>query len=166
MNSQTYLEIIEKKLSGYFDIEKPYVYRDTEYEVFAKSFIRNEKYFASKKLTIYAFENNEYTFVKTFSKLSEKEFLQVTEDLKKAAEDYVDPHKEHMSTVITGVIVVDNSLEDDLKKMVEKFSFSRSFAFGFKGWVYIRFLVVDLNKGEVISNKRGREIKKFYQVSN
>lgn len=165
MKTESYLENLEMKLSKYFDIEKPYSYLNTEYQLFAKSFIRSERYIASKKLTIYAIENNEFTFVKTFTKLEEKGFEQFTENLLRATEDYVDPHSEHMSTVITGIIVVEKGIEEGLRRMIEKFKFMRSFAFGFKGWVYIRLLVVDLDKGEVICNRRGREVKKFYQVN-
>lgn len=166
MKIESYLENMEIKLSKYFDIEKPYNYINTEYQLFAKSFIRSERYIASKKLTIYAIENNEFIFVKTFTKLEVKELLQLTDHLKQAAEDYVDPHSEHMSTVITGVIVVEKAIEEDLKKVIEKFKFMRSFAFGFKGWVYIRLLVVDLDKGEVICNRRGKEVRKFYQMND
>ncbi|SNT05945.1 hypothetical protein SAMN05446037_103624 [Anaerovirgula multivorans] len=166
MKIEYYLENMEIKLSKYFDIEKSYNYINTEYQLFAKSFIRSEKYIASKKLTIYAIENNEFIFVKTFTELEEKELLQFTDHLMRAAEDYVDPHSEHMSTVITGIIVVEKGSGKDLRKMIEKFKFMRSFAFGFKGWVYIRLLVVDLDKGEVICNRRGREVKKFYQMND
>jgi len=70
-----------------------------------------------------------------------------------------------MSTVINGVLILEDGFEENLKKSIEKFKFNRSFAFGFKGWAYIRLLVVDLSKGEVITNKRGKEVKKFYKAT-
>lgn len=164
--SEKYIENLEKRLERYHDIEKSYKYCDTEFELFAKSYIRNEKYLGTKKLTIYAFENNEYTFVKAYKSLDEKKLLQFIGHLKNATEDYVTPHDQHMSTIITGILVVDEDIDEDLKKMVKKFKHMRNFAFGLKGWAYIRLLVISVDKGEVICNKRGREIKKFYQGKN
>ena len=164
MKPEEYVTLIERKLSKYFDTEMPYIYNNMEFQLFAKSFIRNERYIASKKLTVYAFENNEFTFAKTFEELGETELYRFIDQLKGATEDYVNPHSEHMSTVITGVLIVEKGLEEGLKNIVKNFKFMRSFAFGLKGWVYIRLLAIDLDKGEVICNKRGREIKKIFEV--
>ncbi|SET11925.1 hypothetical protein SAMN05660297_01472 [Natronincola peptidivorans] len=165
MNTEKYLEGIEQKLSRYFDIEKAYKYKNIDFEMFAKSFVRNERYFASKKFTIYAYESNENIFIKCISRLDEATLLQIKDHLKSATEDYVKPHSEHMSTIITGIVVVENGIEEHLKKMIQKYNYLRSFAFGFKGWVYIRLIVVDLKKGEVLTNRRGKEVKKFYEIS-
>jgi len=165
MDIHKYLETTEQKLSKYFDIKKPYRYKDLNMDLFAESFIRNEKYFVTKKAIVYAFENNEYNFIKSYKNLDENQLNSFLDILKNATEDFVHPNNQHMSTVINGIIIVNDGFREDLKKIIEKFKFNRSFAFGFKGWSYIRLVVVDLNKGEVITNKRGKEVKKFYKVS-
>jgi len=165
MDIHKYLETTEQKLSKYFDIKKPYRYKDLNMDLFAQSFIRNEKYFVTKKAIVYAFENNEYNFIKSYKNLDENQLNSFLDILKNATEDFVNPNNQHMSTVINGIIIVNDGFREDLKKIIEKFKFNRSFAFGFKGWSYIRLVVVDLNKGEVITNKRGKEVKKFYKVS-
>jgi len=164
MHLDTYLQNTEKKLSKYFNVKRAYAYKNLDIDLFAESFIRNEKYFATKKATIYAFENIEYNFIKSYKYLEENElnsFLKVLED---ATEDFVNPNNEHMSTVINGILVVENKFMEGLKQNIEKFKFDRSFAFGFKGWTYIRLIVIDLSKGEVITNKRGKEVKRFYSI--
>jgi len=162
---EKYLQDTERKLSKYFDIKKSYQYKDLNMDLFAESFIRSERYFATKKATVYAFENNEYNFIKSYKKLEKNQLNSFLEVLKSATEDFVVPHNEHMSTVINGILILENGLEENLSKSIERFKFTRNFAFGFKGWAYIRLVVVDLSKGEVITNKRGKEVKKFYKVS-
>jgi len=165
MNLDNYLQVTEKKLSKYFNIKRTYNYKDFNIDLFAESFIRNEKYFATKKATVYAFENNEYNFIKSYGKLEEDHLNTFIAVLKNATDDFVSPHREHMSTVINGIIVVENGFTENLKRSIEKFKFHRNFAFGFKGWAYIRLIVVDLSKGEVITNQRGKEVKKFYKIN-
>jgi len=146
MDIHKYLETTEQKLSKYFDIKKPYRYKDLNMDLFAQSFIRNEKYFVTKKAIVYAFENNEYNFIKSYKNLDENQLNSFLDILKNATEDFVNPNNQHMSTVINGIIIVNDGFREDLKKIIEKFKFNRSFAFGFKGWSYIRLVVVDLNK--------------------
>ncbi|ABR47579.1 hypothetical protein Amet_1379 [Alkaliphilus metalliredigens QYMF] len=164
MNSNRYVENIQKKLSKYFDIETTYSYKNIAFDVFAKSFVRNEKYMASKKVVVYAFENNEYTFIKSETSMNIHSLNRFKETLIMATQDFVKPHGEHMSSIVTGVILLENGLDEELVKEIKKFKFTKSFAFGFKGWVYVRLLVVDLRKGLIIANKRGGEVKKFYEI--
>ncbi|AKL96931.1 hypothetical protein CACET_c34880 [Clostridium aceticum] len=159
MKAQRYVEGIEEKLSKFFNIEKAYLYNEIEFDLFAKSFIRNERYIASKKIKIYSFENSELYFVKRCEVLNEENFLQLINTFRNASEELVNPHSEHMSTIITGIVIVERELSEELRKNIEKFKFNRSFAFGFKGWTYTRLVAADLSKGEVITNRRGREVK-------
>ncbi len=164
MNGDKYIQDIENRLEAYYDIKRPYTYQGVEFDLFAESFVRNEKFLASRKLTIYAFENNEHVFVKKYKNLNDIDLERFTGFLEKATEDYVNPGDEHMSTVITGLIVVEEEIGRELVRDIKKYKYMKNFAFGFKGWTYIRLLVVDLNKGEVICNKRGREARKFYRI--
>ena len=52
-----------------------------------------------------------------------------------------------------------------LSNKVEKLKYQKSFAFGLKGWADIRLILVMLDTGEVITNKKGREVKEVYKVS-
>lgn len=164
MNSENYLISTETKLSKYFNITKSYNHVGLNIDLFALSFIRNERYMLSRKATIYTFENYEYVFVKSFKDLELGQLNRFLNALKEATKIFAHPIDGRMSTVITGVLVLDNELEESLKPHIKKFKFERSFSFGFKGWTYIRLVTVDLSKGEVITNKRGKEVKKFYKI--
>ena len=70
-----YLDIIEKKLKNSFDIKRNYTLNNIQFDMFAEYHLRNERYVLVKKAVVYAFENNEYSFIKYCGKL-DKDYLQ------------------------------------------------------------------------------------------
>ncbi|TCO71805.1 hypothetical protein [Marinisporobacter balticus] len=158
-----YLENIERKLNRHFDIKKDFFCKDIKIDLFAKYFLRNERYIGSKKASIYAFENNEYCLIKYFNHLDQEKLQNFMEHIKAAVTDLVTPNEEHMSSIVTGVVVIDADCDEEMARIVEKFRFHKSFAFGFKGWVDIRLLLVSLDNHEITTNKKGKEVKDVYQ---
>lgn len=165
MDFNNYLENLEKKLQSYFDLERNYSYREIGFELYAKFFTRSERYILTKKAKIFGIESNEHCFIKHYNELDKAKVENFIDHLKSACIDFVDPHEEHMSSIITGVLVVDQACPGELIDIIEKFRYQKSFAFGLKGWADIRIILVFLKKGEVFSNKKGREVKEVYQVS-
>lgn len=143
-------------------MEEKYTYNKEEFDLFALSNIRNEKYMATKKIRIYAFENDEYCFMKYYKSLDEDSLGKIIDILKISINDYIKPHDEHMSSTITGILAVDNIEDSDIIKKVKKFHYQKSFALGFKGWVDVRLVLVDLNRKDVITSKRAKGVEKFY----
>ncbi|QXM06639.1 hypothetical protein [Crassaminicella indica] len=164
MKYTEYIEKIEKKLKRHFDIERDYGYKDLQIDLYAKYHIRNEKYMATKKIPIYAFENHEYCFIKYLDLLTEEKLKKFIEILKLSVGDFVHPHSEHMSSVITGVLVTDQEEDKKISNIVRKFKFHKSFAFGLKGWVDIRLILVHLGNGDIITNKKGKEVSEVYKL--
>ncbi|WP_432666429.1 hypothetical protein R9X47_08770 [Wukongibacter baidiensis] len=158
----TYKEKIKERLTRYFDIEENYIYNKETFELFAISNIRNERYIASKKLTIYAFENDEYCFLKHFKSLDESQLEELINILKCSINDFVNPHHDHMSSTITGVIAVDKTVKTDIIKGIKKFHYQKSFFFGLKGWCEVRLILIDLSKGEAIPSKKAKKAVQFY----
>lgn len=164
MNSQDYIEKISNLLSRSFDIERAHHYKGKTFDLFAASFVRSERYVASKKIQVYGFENNEYCLVKRVKDLYPSVLADFTSILIDACQDLVKPHEEHMSTIITGVVVVEGKIDESLKHEIKRFNYNKSFLLGLKGWTYIRLLVVDIDGRMVFSNRRGKEILRFYEV--
>mgnify|MGYP001148205611 CR=1 FL=1 len=162
MERQSYLDIIQERLAAYFDIERPYEYQHQSLEMYANSSVRNERYFASKKIKVYAIENKEHVFIVWKEVLTEKELDQHWNMLLTAAEELPEPHEEHMSTIINGVIMTTERPNDTLCHHIQKLKHEKSFLFGLKGWVYVRLIVINLQDGTLIHNKRGKEVIKVY----
>lgn len=162
MEDYGYIDKLAEKLSAYFDIEKDWQLENLCCDLYARSYIKNEKYILTKKAKIYGFENYEHCIVKYFPSIGVKDIEDFTDCMKCAADKLVTPHDEHMSSIITGVVVTAEKPGRDVADAVKRFKFHKSFAFGFKGWMDIRLILVHPQSGEVITNKKGKEVAKFY----
>ncbi len=162
MEDYGYIDNLAEKLSAYFDVERDWSMGKIDCEIYARSFIKNEKYFLTKKAKVYSYENYEHCLVKYFDRLEMGVLDSFLKGLEYAREELVIPDEEHMSSIITGVIVVANRPEPELIKAIEGYKYHKSFAFGFKGWVDIRLILVHPQSGEITTNKKGKEAAKFY----
>ncbi len=162
MEDYGYIDDLAEKLSAYFDIEKDWALGDIRCDLYAKSFIKNEKYFLTKKAKVYSYENHEHCLIKYFDRLGLEDLDIFLDDLKVVTDRLVIPHREHMSSIVTGVMVVAKEPGADVIEGVKGFKYHKSFAFGFKGWVDIRLILVNPPKSDVITNKKGKEVACFY----
>ncbi len=169
MELAEYIDIIECKLINNFDILRNHHINDLNYDLYAKFFMRNEKFFLVKKAVIYAFENNEYVLMKHYKKFDTGDYNIFMDNLIKSIKTVINPSKEHMSSIVTGVIVTENVSERDLehiKKSIAKFKYNKSFAFGYRGWAEVRLLLVSLKTGLISCNKIGKEVASLYNFNS
>ncbi|NLX62418.1 MAG: hypothetical protein GXZ06_07985, partial [Tissierellia bacterium] len=118
----------------------------------------------SKKIVIYAIENNEYIFIKYFDGLDDNSLKDYTESLIKSIDDIVKPDENHMSSVITGVLVTKYKPSGAILDTIKKFKYHKGFAFGFKGWVDIRLILVTMEDNHIVTNKKGKEVREVYTI--
>lgn len=164
MEDYGYIDNLAEKLSAYFDIERDWDFEDLHCDLYARSYIKNEKFFFTKAAKIYGFENHEHCLVKYYHRLGMQELDNFIEVLKRAADKLVVPDEEHMSSIITGVLVVNEKPDADVEDTVKRFKYHKGFAFGFKGWMDIRLILVHPQSRQVITNKKAKEVAKFYAV--
>lgn len=164
MELNQYLENLERKLIRSFDIKKGFSIGGAVYDFFAEYHLRNEKFLLVQKATVYAFENNEYCLVKHLPILDADALRVQLELTLKSALELVKPSTEHMSSVITLLILVDDAgaCSEAALDAVRRYSYHRAFALGFKGWIDIRVLVVSLKEGVIATNRKGKQVVKVY----
>ena len=80
------------------------------------------------------------------------------------AMDIVKPDENHMSSAITGVLVTKHKPSADIIDTIKKFKYHKGFAFGFKGWVDIRLILVTMEDNYIVTNKKGKEVKEVYSI--
>lgn len=153
---------IKSKLEAYFDIKESYTLGEVEFPLYAVFNQRNAKYMLLKNVEIYAFENNEHIFLKTLDQpLCSEDLVWLKSFLEKHVKDIITYDKDHMSSSIT-MIFESKMPENSVQKQLEKFKFYKSFAFGFKGWVNAKVMLIDPTSDCGIANKLGRDdLKKF-----
>ena len=163
MKLEEYLETLKCKYEAYFDIYPDYSLLDRRLDLYARSHVRSEKFFMTKKVTLGAWETNEHCLVEGHTaKINIPEVQDFTTFLVNAARELVKPHKEHMSSVVTGILVSEQGFDPEAIRIGAKFKHSRSFRFGLHGWYSICLLLVDLLSGQVYANSKGKEVMKSY----
>lgn len=164
MELTEYLNNIEKKLENSFDIERDFMLNDYKYDMFAEFHSRTERYILTRKTVIDAIETNEYCFIKYFTKIDENHLQKFIDLLIESIDSVINFDDGHMSSIITGVMILDNKPSSHIIELVEKFKFHKGFAFGFRGWVDIRLLLTAMNQNYIVANKKGREVLEVYRV--
>lgn len=163
MTYETYLENVSEKLKYNFDFIEIPEFEGIKFSLAAKSNIRNERFVATKGTVIYAYENNEYCFIRIMDDITTEGVDETFNVLKKAMDDFVVPNDEHMSTVFTGILLTMGNVDADLEDIIRKFKYQKSYKFGFHGWSSIRLVVVEITSGKVITSREAKKISKFYK---
>jgi len=162
MTQDEYLENLQRKYERHFNIEKDITLFEEAIDIHARFCNISGRTFITKNDVVDRYENYEYCYVKRFD--TEEKIAAYGGFLKRIAHECIEPGKDHMSTYVTGVII-GNSIDDNAKKAVRKYSCSKAYLFYLRGWCDVRFICVDLNNNEIITNKAGKRVKKVYQLT-
>jgi hypothetical protein len=161
---EEYLKTLQARYQAYFDTSTDYTILGRTLDLYARSHQRCEKFLLSRKATLGAWETNEYCLVEGHSaKIYAPKVQDFTTFLVGAADELVKPHKEHMSSIVSGILVSERGLEPEAIRIGERFKHERSFWFGLRGWCSVRLLLVDLSSSQVYASRKGKEVMKSYQ---
>ena len=164
MKLEEYLETLRRKYEAYFDIYPDYTILGRRLDIYACCHVRNEKFFLTKKAVLAACETNEYCLIEGHSaEIYAPKVQDFTAFLVNAAGELVKPHKEHMSSVLTGILVSEQGFDPEAIHIGTRFKHGRSFWFGLRGWYSACLLLVDLSSGQVHASSKGKEVIKSYQ---
>ncbi|MBN2797487.1 MAG: hypothetical protein JXR88_18910 [Clostridia bacterium] len=161
---ETYQAYLKKGLTRYFDITDEYQIGNEIFDFFAYFKQRSAKYMLLKKAEIYAYHTNEYIFHKRLNRaFAQTDLDWLKEFYANHGHKIVKRDQEHMSSTVT--VIMDCVLpEGDLRKQVQKFKYYKSFAFGLKGWVNGKIILVDSSLNQGIANKVGeKDLPRFLQ---
>lgn len=158
-----YLENLTMKFKAYFDLYYGYEFLNNRLDFFATNHTRNEKYFATKNIPIWAVETNEFCLLQIQESIDIEELKEFTNFLKRSVDKLVFPNKNHMKTVVNGVLVSKSPVTKDSILLVNKFKYSKVFKFYLEGWCEIRLLLVELPTQHVYTNKKGKEVMEIYR---
>ena len=153
--------MLKDSFSAYYDLfedvgtELPLAFR-AEYKN------RDERYWLTKSVKIWANEKNEYCYL-----FSAPGFDPASV---KACVDYaladglprVKPHKEHQCTNVKVIFLADRA-DDEVRRAVKKLSFTRSYRFGLWGFTNLLAGIVDLETQKTVTNAPGYELAPFFK---
>ncbi len=163
MNYLHYIDKLKARLAPYYDVQEDVEYEGYDCDVYARFFMKDDRYVVSKKVVIYSIERNQHLFVKYIEHVDEVDIEEMERHLDKVAKNWVEPDEDHMSTFVRGIIVTDGPIAPEVISKIKKYKFEKGFLFGIHGWVYNGINLVDLNDPKnFIHNRRGKEDREFF----
>lgn len=160
MKASEYLIILTQRLSGYFDFTYDQTIDGVAVDMVASSHRKNERYLLTKKNTIYSYDNFEYFFFVDCTNRVNSEITTLTNTLKNAALQMVNPDEAHMSTDFTIVVYVD-AIDAKMRDFVHAFKCRKLLNWGLKGRIHVGLVVIDCEQNIVYSKDRRRKDYRF-----
>ncbi len=160
--AKTYLSGIAEKLVSHFNLH----YNEEKCNEFFDLYAFHQNNFFKSfitRSTVYegfsVFEHMLFRYVKDFSQENLEQFK---ETLIKISPSVSNPNKLHKKSTITGIIICENSIPEELKKSVEKFFYRKNYKFCFHGWSETTCVVVSLADKLIYIPKGYKSLQKLF----
>ena len=158
---EKFLNTLADSFSAYYDLHMAEGEQELPLSFRADYFSRAERYWLTKNIPIWGNETNEFAYV--FSAPSFDQAL-AARCIDYALDDglpMVKPHKEHQYTNIKVILLAD-SVEQDVARYVKKRSFSKSYKFSLYGFSTLKSAIVDLGSQKTVTNSAGHELVSYF----
>ncbi|MEI6856802.1 hypothetical protein [Psychrilyobacter sp.] len=163
MSSEELREKIIFKLSSSFNIEKNSELGELSFDFKGLFLEETSKYILSKDLIYDSFSTKETMFYKTLKKeeriIEKKKFKEyITKNL-----DLLKGNKKNQMSSVATFIFVGKKLSKGDEKIIQGFSYHKSFLFGLKGWFNMKLIYIDLDTKKVVTNRFGKKNIIFFR---
>lgn len=163
MSKELFLKNLENRYCHYYDIKETPSFVPFPLDLYAHFYQSNAKYFATKKISVWRMDHEEHCLVKCYDTLEENDLARMIRTAKMAVDYLVKPSPDHMKTYITVVVPTWSPLTQELRNYIEKFRYSKAYKLYLHGWCDLRLVVIDLSSRQVVCNKAGKEVSRFYE---
>lgn len=151
---------LANKYTVFFD-----VYRDEKLGKFSLPFFaiyrrRDERYMISKKIKVYGVENQHIVFASICEELTTAFVREFQQTIEQNISRYIPGDDEHMSTIVLGIVITNQDVDDKTLKEVKRYRKLKFLKFGLHGWVEMYVVLVNLQNRTIHIHTKG---KKFIQ---
>ena len=160
-----YIDNVKRRLASSYDLEEGKLLGEKKLDLFGAFHLRTERYIATKKAVVYGMENHEYICLFHLDDLNQKKLEEYLNWMKTVVDDIVQPHKEHMSSILSLVLICDQAIDEQLHTTIKKTKFHKGYSFGLRGWVDLKLVVCSLRDQSLITNRKGEEGCEIYKQS-
>ena len=140
-------------------LERDVVVDGGSFPATATFFLRDENYLISKKHVLSAVENHEYMYFYLTNHLDAATLRQQIDLTLKVGTARVKPHKDHMSSFVTLVILAD-TIDPEAKELIRKTRFHKNFRLALHGWMEYHIAAMECSTNSFLSNPAGKGAKK------
>ena len=156
---------LEKLLSAYshrYNIDRDVTAEGGSFPATATFFLRDENYLISKKHVLSAVENYDYTYFYITDHLDAATLRQQIDLTMKVGIARVKPHREHMSSYVSLVILAD-TIDEEAKKLIKKTRFQKYFRLALHGWMEYHIAAMECSTNRFLSNPAGKGARKILE---
>lgn len=155
-------ERLDKLLNAYshhYDVRRETEVEGGSFPASAEFYLRDENRLLTKEHIYYAVEQHEYVYFFLSEHLDQATLQKQIELSQRAGLARVRPHKEHMCSYVTLVILAD-TIDPQAAALLKKTRLRKNYRFTLYGWMEYRIAAVDFSTGRFYSNSAGREVRK------
>ena len=153
---------LDKLLNAYshqYIVERDVTVEGGSFPATATFFLRDENYLISKKHVLSAVENYDYTYFYVTDHLDADTLRQQIDLTMKVGTARVKPHKDHMSSFVTLVVLAD-TIDPEAKELIRKTRFHKNFRLALHGWMEYHIAAMECSTNSFLSNPAGKGAKK------
>ena len=159
MTLQERLEKLLNVYSHHYDIERDVTVEGGSFPATAFYYLRDENYLISKQHVLSAVEQHEYVYFFLTDHLDAATLEAQIELSKRAGLANIKPHKEHMFSYVT-LVVLANSIDPEARRMIRRTRFRKNYLFTIHGWMEYHLAAMECDTSGFFSNSAGREARK------
>lgn len=169
MNTEKFLDRLLLKYSNTFNIYKPYRIGARQYPAYGYFFSHNEKYVLVQEANMWSADSYEHILFWEEEEITE-------EHVKKAQELIINemeptlvrkgeklPAKNHMSSLITVVMLGQKPMSKETEKKIKKFRFDKGYQFNMRGYCRGRIIAATMEDKNVVASPDIKSSKKVFQ---
>lgn len=164
MTRQERLEKILNAYSYHYDIARDVAVDGGAFPATAFYYLRDENYLVSRKHVLNAVENHEYVYFYLTEHLSAGDLRAQIELSRNAGLKNIEPSKEHMSSLVTLVILAD-TIDPEAKALIKKTRFRKNFRLALHGWMEYHIAAMEISTQSFLSNPAGKGARKLLEAN-
>ena len=152
----------EKLLNAYshnYDVTRDVPSENGTWPAMAHYFLRDEHYLVRRDKQFYATEQHDYTYFYLTDRLDAAQARELTARALETGLAQIRPHKEHMSSFVT-LVVLAGVIDPEAKKVLKKTRFHKNFRLALHGWMEYHIAAMECSTVSFLSNPAGREARK------
>lgn len=164
MTRQERLEKILNAYSYHYDIARDVAVDGGAFPATAFYYLRDENYLISRKHVLNAVENHEYVYFYLTEHLSAGDLRAQIDLSRNAGLKNIEPSKEHMSSLVTLVILAD-TIDPEAKALIKKTRFRKNFRLALHGWMEYHIAAMEISTQSFLSNPAGKGARKLLEAN-
>lgn len=158
----TLQERLDKLLDAYshnYDIYRDVTVEGGSFPAAAFYHLRDENYLISRQHVLSAVEQYEYVYIYLADHLDADTLRAQIELSKQAGLSRVRPHKEHMFSYVT-LVVLANTIDPEAVKLLKRTRLRKNYLLTLHGWMEYHIAAMECSTQSFFSNPAGREARK------